>query len=131
MARLSLPNVSQKDQESRKNFTEVKRVVNEESEALAAHVAGAGAYVLGSGLRIEAGTVTITPSAANTPTSATITFATAFAAAPYVVVSARSAVPGTEVTGVAFSNPTTDNFLAWVTRANTTATVLNWMAVGT
>lgn len=95
------------------------------------HIDSEGEYVLGSGLRVECGTVTITPSAANTPTSAAVSFATAYASAPYVVISPRTNAAGTEVTGVAFSAPDTTGFLAWVTRTNTTATVLNWMAVGT
>lgn len=79
--------------------------------------------------RIQVGTVSITPSAANTPTSVTVTFPIAFSAIPYVVISAATGVPGTTVTGWAADTETTTNFRATVTRTNTTATVLRWIAI--
>lgn len=79
--------------------------------------------------RIQTGTVSITPSAANTPTSVTVTFPVAFASAPYVVISAATGVPGTTVTGVGADTETTTNFRATLTRTNTTITLLRWIAM--
>lgn len=78
----------------------------------------------------QIGTVSITPSAANTPTGKAVTFPYAFTASPAVVVSPLSTVPGTTVKGWGQSNVTTTGFTAYVTRSNTTATVLHWIACG-
>jgi hypothetical protein len=77
------------------------------------------------------GTVNITPSAANTPTSAVISglnvYGTTFAAQ----VSANTSVPGTQVTGVSFNNLTSSGLTIWLTRTNTTTTTVNWLVIGT
>ena len=84
-------------------------------------------------------TFSITPSAANTPTSATITLnPSPFGAIPpYVQVTPLTSVPGTTVTGWAHNGSTvTDNgdgtyslaIVLVVTRTNTTATTLRWLA---
>lgn len=86
---------------------------------------GTGAWPL----KMQSGTVTITPSAANTPTGATVTFPVAFASVPYVVISAATSVAGTTVTGWGAYNETTTDFVATVTRTNTTATTLRWIAM--
>lgn len=76
------------------------------------------------------GTLVITPSAANTPTSQAVTFpAGRFTAAPNVQVCVLSTVPGSQVTGVGAFNPTTTGFDAYVTRTNTTNTTVSWSAV--
>lgn len=75
------------------------------------------------------GKVTITPSAANTPTSANVTFpAGYFTVAPVIVVSAETNVPGSEVSGVSTTAAATTGFTAWVRRSNTTATPIHWLA---
>ena len=79
---------------------------------------------------IAYGSVTITPSAANTPTSANITGMSLMGSSFYAQVSAVSSVPGTQVTGVSFNNLTSTGLTVWLTRTNTTATVLNWMVIG-
>jgi collagen triple helix repeat protein len=78
---------------------------------------------------LQSGKVTITP-VANTPTSANVTFSPAFAVAPIVTCAAVSAVPGTQVTGVAVSNITTTGCVIYVTRTNTNSTDVNWIALG-
>lgn len=78
---------------------------------------------------MASGTVNITP-VANTPTSIGITFpAGRFASAPVVTVTAATTVPGTQVTGVGVSNITSSGCDIFVTRTNTTVTIMNWMAV--
>lgn len=76
----------------------------------------------------DSGSITITPSAANTPTSGAITFSRTFPVAPNVVVSPNTTVPGTGVTGVGVSGIGTAGATGWVTRTNTSATALQWIA---
>ncbi|MET8404521.1 hypothetical protein [Streptomyces sp900116325] len=79
---------------------------------------------------IAFGTVNITPSAANTPTSVTVGgFAlagTTFTAQATAVTS----VPGTTVLGVGVSAVDATGLTIWLTRANTTTTGVHWMAIG-
>jgi hypothetical protein len=88
---------------------------------------------------IVTGSVTITPSAAHTPTSTLISFACTgttfrgYASANTTVPGSRinaSPTPGSGVTGVSMSSVTATSALVWVTRENTTATIVNWMVVG-
>jgi hypothetical protein len=77
------------------------------------------------------GTATITPSAANTPTSQAVTGlsikgSTAF----YAFAAAQTSVPGSQVTGVGTTSVSSSGLTLWVTRTNTTATVVNWMVIG-
>lgn len=74
------------------------------------------------------GTATITPSAANTPTSLDITFNKAFSGVPTVIVTPRTSVPGTTVLGVGVSAVTATGCKIWVTRTNVTDTIVNWIA---
>ena len=83
-----------------------------------------------NGLLIQWGNVSITPSAANTPTAGSVTFAESYDYIPLVVVTPHSTVPGTTVTGSACSDFTKTGFKAYVTRTNTTATTLGWIAIG-
>ncbi|MFJ6293186.1 hypothetical protein ACIQJX_07480 [Streptomyces griseoviridis] len=76
------------------------------------------------------GSVTITPSAANAPTSQTVSGLTVRGSSFFAQVSAVSMVPGKEVTGVGFTAATSSGLTVWVTRINTTPTVVNWMVIG-
>ncbi|MFJ2162354.1 hypothetical protein [Streptomyces sp. NPDC087856] len=76
------------------------------------------------------GSTTITPSAAGTPTSATVTGLGLQGSAFYAQVTAATQVPGSQVTGVGATNVTSNGLTLWVTRTSTTATVLHWMVVG-
>lgn len=77
----------------------------------------------------SAGTLNIVPSAANTPTSATVTFPVGrFSQPPVVTVSANTTVPGTTVLGVSSGGSTATSVLIWVTRTNTTSTSISWQA---
>ncbi|WP_344530854.1 hypothetical protein, partial [Streptomyces rectiviolaceus] len=88
---------------------------------------------------IATGTVTITPSAAHTPTSALVSFACTgstfrgYATASTTAPGSRKdalPTPGAGVTGVSMSSVTSTSALVWVNRENLTATVVNWMVVG-
>jgi hypothetical protein len=76
------------------------------------------------------GTTTITPSAVNTPTSASITGLNLMGSTFLGYATAATAVPGSAVTGVGITNVTATGATLWVTRTNTTATVVNWMVIG-
>ena len=79
---------------------------------------------------IAYGSVSITPSAANTPTSAVISGLGLQGSAFYAQVSANTSAPGTSVTGVSFNNLSASGLTVWLTRANTTTTGVNWMVIG-
>lgn len=81
------------------------------------------------GLLIQWGMESITPTA-NTPTAKAITFTEPYAAKPSVMVTGETAVPGTAVQGVSVANVTTTGATLYVTRTNTTATYVEWLAVG-
>lgn len=78
---------------------------------------------------IQRGSVTIKPTAANTPTSADVTFPKAFSGTPTVIVSLATSVPGTTVLGAGVNSVTATGCKIWTTRTNTTDTVINWIAV--
>lgn len=74
------------------------------------------------------GAVTITPSAANTPTSKAVTW-TAMAGVPHIALGAYTGVPGTQVTGVGFTNPSATGCSIVVTRTNTSAFTTHYIAI--
>jgi len=80
---------------------------------------------------IQTGGLSIVPSAPNTPTGVTVTFATPFKGTPSVQITALTTVPGTSVTGVSVGNITPTGFTAYLTRTNTGSTGLTWTAVYT
>lgn len=89
-------------------------------------------YVYTKGFRVplvQWGTVSITPSAGNTPTSKVVTFGTEFPGNPAVILTPQTSVPGTTVLGVGISDRSAADVTVWVTRTNTTATVVHWLAV--
>lgn len=81
------------------------------------------------GMSIQYGRVSIKP-VANTPTMKHVQFPRAFAGQPCVVVTPVTSVPGTNVLGTGASNNSNDGFDAYVTRTNTTETILAWIAIG-
>lgn len=79
---------------------------------------------------VQVGSVNITPSAANTPTSKAITFGPLTGTNFFGLVSAATTVPGTTVTGVGVTGVTSTGATIWVTRTNTTQTTVNYMIWG-
>ena len=75
------------------------------------------------------GEVTITPKA-NTATSKAVVFKKSFSNVCSVVITPISAVPGTQVLGVAAANITNTGFDAYLTRTNTNTTGSKWLAIG-
>ena len=80
--------------------------------------------------RIAAGTVVVTPSAANTPTPVSVTFpAGLFTKIPSVTVSAETTVPGYHVTGVSYAGVSITGCTIYGTRTNTSAFTVSWQAM--
>jgi hypothetical protein len=77
---------------------------------------------------IAHGSVSITPSAANTPTSKAVTW-TEMSAVPSIVVTPYTGVPGTQVTGCAVNNPSKTGCSIVVTRTNTSAFTVYYIAI--
>lgn len=94
---------------------------------------GSGIIHLGKYL-IQWGGVSITPTAANTPTTEIVTFATPFTATPAVFATPVSSVPETLSVAVQRSTDLVGDNKAKVaitlTRSGTTTTGINWLAIG-
>ena len=77
---------------------------------------------------IVMGSVSITPTAANTPTGKAVNLGT-MAGTPRVVATPATTVPGKEVTGVGVGSPSSTSVTIYLTRTNTTACGVNYIAV--
>ncbi|MEU6597845.1 fibronectin type III domain-containing protein [Streptomyces flaveolus] len=66
----------------------------------------------------------------NVPTSVTITGLNLSGDNFYALASARTTVPGTQVTGVGTSGASSSSVTIWVTRTNNTATNVDFMVIG-
>lgn len=66
---------------------------------------------------------------ANTPTKTSVTFSSTFDVVPTVVLTPVSTVPGTIVKGVSVSNITTKGFDIYVTRSDSNAMSVGWVAL--
>lgn len=95
--------------------------------------AGEGVLPLG-GMLLQWGSVSITPTAAGTPTTAVVTFDRPFAATPAVFATPVSSVPQTLSVAVQRSTDLVGDNKAAVaitlTREGTTTTGINWLAIG-
>lgn len=81
------------------------------------------------------GTVTITPSAANTPTSAAVTGLNVQGSTFVAFTSPVTSRPGSTgtpdgVTGTSANGISATGLTVWLNRQNTTATSVNWMVIG-
>lgn len=90
-----------------------------------------GRYLLPDGILIQWGTITITPTAKDTPTSGIVTFGYPFIETPLVFTNEVTSVPHNVAVGVMRANMDAKKQVEIVlTRADTTPTVINWLAVG-
>lgn len=78
---------------------------------------------------IQHGSLSITPSAANTPTSKVVVFDKAFSGTPAVMANPLTGAPGTLVTGVSAASPSETQVTIYLTRTNTTSTGIQWVAI--
>lgn len=81
------------------------------------------------GIMIQYGRVSINP-VANKPTKEHVQFPKTFAGQPCVVVTPITSVPGTYILGTGAANNTSAGFDAYITRTDTTETILAWIAIG-
>ena len=81
-------------------------------------------------IKFDYGSLSIAPTAANTPTSATVSFNIDFDTIIGVFTTAISSVPGTQMLGTSVSSVTTTGCTIWLTRTNTTETGIRWLAIG-
>ena len=92
-------------------------------------VSGESSFKIHDAKSIQAGSVSITPTAANANTSGSVTFPVAFSSKHKVFVCADSTAPSTTVKGVTAYNPTTTGVSIYLNRSNTTATTIYWLAI--
>ena len=78
---------------------------------------------------VQRGSVDITPSAANTPTSKIIAYPKAFSDVPIIVTNPLTSVPGTTILGVSANGISTTQASIYLTRTNTVTTTIYWLAV--
>ena len=94
---------------------------------------GSGILRLG-GFLVQWGNVSITPTAAGTPTTEIVTFARAFTATPTVLATPVSSVPQTLAVAVQRSAELVGDpkvaVAVTLTREGTTTTGINWLAIG-
>ena len=91
-----------------------------------------GVYKTPDGLLLQWGTLSITPTAAGTPTSAIVTYPQPFTTNPMVYVTPVTSVPQNVSLGVLRSTVTDQKLQQEIvlTREGTTSTVINWLAIG-
>ncbi|MFJ1653708.1 hypothetical protein ACIOC2_20420 [Streptomyces sp. NPDC088337] len=76
------------------------------------------------------GQVSITPSAVNTPTAASVGGLSVRGSAFFAFTTPSSGVPGTQVTGTSASNVSGSGLTVWLTRTNLNTTGVNWLVIG-
>ncbi|MGW5582789.1 hypothetical protein [Streptomyces sp. NPDC003857] len=81
-------------------------------------------------LNIAYGVVSITPSAANIPTSVPVSGLGLKGTNFYAQATASTSAVGTSVTGVGATNVSANGVTVWLTRSSTVATPVFWMVVG-
>jgi hypothetical protein len=94
-----------------------------------------GRYRTHDGMLIQWGTVSITPSAANTATTAVVTFKQSYAATPCVLLTPISSVPdrircSVQRNADIIGAPSTEGVAVTLYRTDTTTTGINWVAFG-
>lgn len=80
--------------------------------------------------RIVTGSINITPSAANTPTTVTWTYGRTLSGTVRAFCTANTTVPGTTVTGYAVTTPSATAVAVYLTRTNTSLTIVYCLAMG-
>lgn len=90
-----------------------------------------GRYLTPQGLLLQWGTVTITPTAADAPTSAIVNFPLSYASTPLVFTQEVTSVPQNVAIGVMRNSVDPLKQIEVVlTRADTVSTVINWFSIG-
>ncbi len=79
--------------------------------------------------RIQMGEVWVTPSAPNVVTSVYVPFSIPFPGSPIILLTARTAGPGSNVLGIGFTNENQDGFTLHTMRNNTQEFSVTWVAL--
>lgn len=113
------------------DVAEYEKMVNRFGDAFQSIASLNGRYLTPHGLLLQWGTVNITPTAADTPTSALVNFPLAYDEWPLVFTQEVSSVPHNVAVGVMRKDidPTKQAEIV-LTRADTVSTVINWFAIG-
>ena len=113
------------------DVAEYKKMVNRFGDTFQSIASLNGRYLTPHGLLMQWGTVTITPTAADTPTSALVNFPLAFGEWPLVFTQEVTSVPHNVAVGVMRKDIDPKKQAEIVlTRADTVSTVINWFAIG-
>lgn len=89
-----------------------------------------GQYQLSDGLLLQWGKVSITPASANVAEKLTVTFKKSYSEKPNVFVIPQTSAPQNMSFGVGQGSTTVNAFDIYLTRTTTTATSMQWVAVG-
>lgn len=113
------------------DVAEYEKTVNRFGDVYRSIASLNGRYLTPQGLLLQWGTVTITPTAADTPTSAMVNFPLAYDEWPLVFTQEVSSVPHNVAVGVMRKDidPTAQAEIV-LTRADVVSTVINWFAIG-
>lgn len=113
------------------DVTEFEAMVNRFGDVKQQMASLNGRYMTANGLLLQWGTVTITPTAADTPTSAVVNFPLAYASTPLVFTQEVTSVPQNVAVGVMRNAVDVLRQIEVVlARADTVSTVINWFAIG-
>lgn len=83
-----------------------------------------------NGLLIQWGVVSITPTAANTPTSIAVSFPVSYTYKPCVYATAQLSTPQVIDVGIGQGGEEVASFTIYITRTNTYASPIHWLAIG-
>lgn len=89
-----------------------------------------GTFHYSNGLLIQHGVASITPTAANTSTGATIKFPLAYTYRPSVFAEVQTSSPDLLSVSVGQGSASLGDFTIFVVRPNTQATTVHWVAIG-
>lgn len=89
-----------------------------------------GSILFSNGLLIQHGIASITPTAANTATGATIIFPIAYTVRPTPMAITQTSLPELLDVSIGQGAANLDRFSIYITRPNTQATTVHWIAIG-
>ena len=89
-----------------------------------------GVYHYSNGLLIQFGTVSMTPTAANTPTLLTVTYPTPYTNRPNLFITAQTSIPQVQSISVGQGSVNYTDFGIYMNKTSTAATTIHWISIG-
>ena len=89
-----------------------------------------GVYHYSNGLLIQFGTVVITPTVANTPALATVTYPVSYTNRPNLFVVTQTSTPQIQSVSVGQGSVNYVDFGIYLTRTNTNPATVHWLSIG-